>query len=38
VHKPELDEGQFLFEERNLINAIAEQIGRLLEYDWRKNN
>ena len=28
---PELDEGPFLKEERNLINAIAEQLGLLIE-------
>jgi PAS domain S-box-containing protein len=29
--RPESDEGPFLKEERNLINAIAEQIGRIIE-------
>ena len=29
--KPEIDEGPFLKEERNLINAIAEQLGRIVE-------
>ena len=29
--RPELDEGPFLREERNLINAIAEQLGMFLE-------
>jgi len=29
--KPELDEGPFLKEERNLINAIAERLGRIIE-------
>ena len=33
---PELDEGPFLKEERNLINAIAEQIGRTLELNSAK--
>jgi len=30
--KPESDEGSFLEEERKLINAVAEQLGRNLEY------
>jgi len=30
-HKPELDEGPFLTEERNLINAVARQIGLIVE-------
>ncbi|MCP4725358.1 MAG: PAS domain S-box protein, partial [bacterium] len=29
--RPELDEGPFLKEERNLIDAIAERLGRLIE-------
>ena len=29
--KPEIDEGPFLKEERSLINAIAEQLGRIVE-------
>ncbi len=29
--KPEIDEGPFLKEERNLINAIAERLGRIIE-------
>jgi C4-dicarboxylate-specific signal transduction histidine kinase len=29
--KPESDEGPFLAEERNLINAIAERLGRIVE-------
>jgi len=29
---PELDEGPFLAEERNLINAIAERVGRIIEH------
>lgn len=28
---PELDEGPFLHEERNLINALAERLGRIIE-------
>ena len=30
---PELDEGPFLNEERNLINAIAERLGRILQHN-----
>ncbi len=30
--KPEIDEGPFLKEERNLINAIAERLGSIIEY------
>ncbi len=30
--KPESDEGPFLKEERNLINAIAERLGRIIEH------
>jgi len=30
--KPERDEGPFLKEERNLLNAIAKQSGRIIEY------
>ena len=29
--KPEIDEGPFLKEERNLINAIAERVGKVIE-------
>ncbi len=29
--KPEIDEGPFLKEERNLINAITERLGRIIE-------
>jgi PAS domain S-box-containing protein len=29
--KPQFDEGPFLKEERNLLNAIAERVGRILE-------
>lgn len=29
--KSEIDEGSFLKEERNLINAIAERLGHILE-------
>ncbi len=29
--KPEIDEGPFLIEERNLINAIAERIGHIID-------
>jgi len=32
--RPESDEGPFLKEERNLINAIAERIGRIIERRW----
>ena len=31
VKKPECDEGPFLKEERNLINAIAQRLGRIIE-------
>ena len=31
---PELNEGPFLKEERNLINAIAERLGRIIEHKW----
>jgi signal transduction histidine kinase len=31
VKKPEFDEGPFLEDERNLINAIAERLGRIIE-------
>ncbi len=30
--KPEIDEGPFLKEERNLINAIAERLGHIIEH------
>ncbi len=30
--KPEIDEGPFLKEERNLINAVAERIGQIIEH------
>jgi len=31
---PESDEGPFLKEERNLINEVAERLGRIIEYKW----
>lgn len=31
VERPEIDEGPFLKEERNLINAITERLGRIIE-------
>ncbi len=31
---PESDVGPFLKEERNLINALAEQLGRIVESEW----
>jgi PAS domain S-box-containing protein len=31
--KPEIDEGPFLKEERSLINAIAERLGRIIEHN-----
>jgi PAS domain S-box-containing protein len=34
--RPESDKGPFLKEERNLINAIAERIGRIIERRWAK--
>ena len=37
LEKSELDEGPFLVEERNLINALAEQIGRIQEHNRSKN-
>jgi len=36
--KPELDEGPFLKEERNLINAIAERLGRIAERKKTEEN
>jgi hypothetical protein len=33
VEKPETDEGPFLKEERILINAVAERVGRFIEHD-----
>jgi PAS domain S-box-containing protein len=32
--KPEMDEGPFLKEERDLINAIAARLGRVIERRW----
>ena len=32
--KNEMDEGPFLQEERKLINAIAERLGRIIERNW----
>jgi hypothetical protein len=32
--KPELEEGQFLKEAKNLITAIAESIAQIVERDW----
>jgi len=32
--KPASDEGPFLKEERSLLNAIAQQLGRITEYKW----
>jgi signal transduction histidine kinase len=31
-HKPEKDEGPFSIEERNLLNAIAERLGHIIEH------
>ncbi|MGD9260933.1 MAG: hypothetical protein PVG44_10860 [Desulfobacterales bacterium] len=35
--KSELDEGPFLREERNLINAIAERIAKFIEREWAED-
>ena len=35
--KLELDEGPFLREERNLINAIAERIAKFIEREWAED-
>ena len=35
--KSELDEGPFLREERNLIDAIAERIAKLIEREWAED-
>ena len=35
--KLELDEGSFLREERNLINAIAERIAKFIEREWAED-
>lgn len=32
--KLELDEGPFLREERNLIDAVAERIAKFIEHEW----
>ena len=36
--KPEIDEGPFLKEERNLINGIVEQLGRIIERKQAKRS
>ena len=35
--KSELDEGPFLREERNLIDAIAERIAKFIEREWAED-
>jgi len=34
TEKLKLDEGPFLREERNLINAVAERIAKFIEREW----
>jgi len=34
AEKPEMDEGPFSKEERNLLNAIVERLGRITEHKW----
>jgi PAS domain S-box-containing protein len=38
VEKSEIDEGPFLREERALLNAIAERLGRIIEQKQAENN
>ena len=33
-HKPEKNEGPFLLEERNLLDAITERVGHIIERKW----
>ena len=35
--KLELDEGPFLREERNLIDAVAERIAKFIEREWAED-
>ncbi len=35
--KLELDEGPFLKEERNLIDAVAERIAKFIEREWAED-